>query len=84
MRSHRVPRSILSLLLALAAGLACTEQAAPPPANDLAYLDLAYLDITALQERMESGELTAVELVRFHLQRIEELDRSGPNLRSII
>ena len=41
-------------------------------------------DVAALQQAMEHGELSAVELVEYYLGRIEELDRSGPELRSII
>ncbi len=42
--------------------------------------DLAYLGIKELQKRMESGSLTAVELVSFHVRRIAEIDRSGIGL----
>ncbi len=41
-------------------------------------------DITALQQAMESGELTARALVDHYLERIEAIDRSGPELSSII
>lgn len=46
--------------------------------------DLAYLDIDEIQDRMDGGELTAVRLVSFHLQRIAELDKAGPALGSVI
>ena len=46
--------------------------------------ELAYLDIAELQARMDAGELTSAELVAYHLDRIADLDRSGPRLRSII
>jgi len=41
-------------------------------------------DVASLQEAMESGELTAAELVDYYLARIEDIDRSGPELRSIL
>ena len=41
-------------------------------------------DIAALQQAMDDGELTAVGLVDYYLARIEAIDRSGPELRSII
>jgi amidase len=40
--------------------------------------------IKEMQERMAAGELTARELVRLYLERIELIDRSGPALNSII
>lgn len=41
-------------------------------------------DIAMLQDAMESGALTARELVDYYLERIDAIDRSGPELRSII
>lgn len=41
-------------------------------------------DIASLQRAMANGELTAVALVDYYLARIEAIDRSGPELRSII
>jgi amidase len=46
--------------------------------------DYREMDIAALQALMERGELTAVELTRFYLDRIEAIDRNGPTLNSII
>ena len=40
--------------------------------------------VADLQARMGSGELTARAVTESYLQRIEELDRSGPVLRSVI
>jgi amidase len=40
--------------------------------------------VAALQSKMESGALTAEQLTKFYLDRIEELDRRGPTLCSII
>jgi amidase len=40
--------------------------------------------VAALQAEMESGALTAQRLTKHYLERIEQLDRSGPTLRSII
>ena len=41
-------------------------------------------DIDTLQEMMERGDLTARGLVEYYLDRIDETDRSGPALNSII
>jgi amidase len=40
--------------------------------------------IKQLQEAMETGDLTARDLVEMYLERIEALDRQGPHLRSFI
>ncbi|GMR17433.1 MAG: amidase [Gammaproteobacteria bacterium] len=46
--------------------------------------DLAEYDVAALQQLMQSGELTAGELVAYYQRRIEAFDRHGPALRAII
>ena len=58
--------------------------AACTPAPQESELGLAYLSVAELQELMERGELSSVELVSFLEQRIAELDAAGPELRSII
>ena len=40
--------------------------------------------ITDLQQRMESGELTARRLVELYTERISEIDKNGPYLNSVI
>ena len=40
--------------------------------------------ISELQSALSSGQLTARQLTEIYIQRIEELDRQGPQLRSII
>ena len=42
------------------------------------------LTIRQLQNQMDQGELTAREIARRYLERIEELDRAGPTLNSVI
>ena len=46
--------------------------------------DFAELDIAELQARMQQGELSAERLVTWYLDRIDEIDRAGPQLNSII
>jgi len=58
--------------------LLCLPASAETPA------DLAYLEIGELQERMNEGSLTSVELVSFYVQRIAEIDRAGPRLGAVI
>src|ERR1700731_587799 len=47
-------------------------------------VELEEISIRQLQARRASGELTSRQLVEAYLQRIDELDRSGPRLRSIL
>jgi len=58
--------------------LLCLPAAAETPT------DLAYLEIGELQDRMDEGTLTSVELVAFFVQRIAEIDRAGPKLGAVI
>ena len=53
-------------------------------APDVSPVDYSEYDIAALQELMEKGELSSVELTGFYLQRIEAIDRGGPGLNAII
>jgi amidase len=46
--------------------------------------DLHEYDVAALQQAMQEGDLSSVELVRYYVARIEALDRDGPELNSII
>jgi amidase len=46
--------------------------------------DFSELDIETLQSMMAQGELTAEQLTRFYLDRIDAVDRNGPALNSII
>ena len=42
------------------------------------------LTIPQLQEKMDSGELTARTLTEYYLQRIKEIDQAGPYLNSVL
>ncbi|MDH3224650.1 MAG: amidase [Gemmatimonadota bacterium] len=76
---------------ALVAGTACTDttpgtneaQPTGTPASVPAF-ELDEITIPELQESMESGERTARSVTEAYLQRIEQLDRQGPALHSII
>src|SRR5579859_3653559 len=46
--------------------------------------DLIEVTIAELQARMASGELTARELVREYLARINDIDRHGPKVNSVL
>jgi amidase len=56
-----------------------------PEATDYAPdLNLEEITVMELQEKMKSGEQTAVTITNTYLKRIEQIDRSGPTLNSII
>jgi len=42
------------------------------------------ISIDQLQEKMEKGEYTSHQIVQFYLDRIDQLDRSGPELQAVI
>lgn len=65
--------------LVLLAGCGPDEKQVEPVA-----VDFAEHDISTLQGLMHSGELTSVDLVTYYLQRIESVDRAGPELNAII
>lgn len=46
--------------------------------------ELDELGIADLSEGLKQGRYTAVQLTRLYLKRIEEIDRRGPQLRSVI
>jgi amidase len=47
-------------------------------------LNLDELTIPQLQEKVKTGILTYVSMSQIYLKRIQELDKSGPNLNSVI
>ena len=73
-------RSWLATCVCLAVCLSvATSSQAPPPA-----FELDEVSIAQLQQWMETGRFTSRRLVDLYLERIEQVDRSGPALRSVI
>ena len=68
-------RAVVACLLLLLAGGCTKTSSAPSPLE---------ATIPELQKAMESGELTAVELVDFYLARIAAYDNAGPKLNALI
>jgi amidase len=58
--------------------------ASPAWAVDAAPAPVAYASIAQLQQRMDAGTLDSRQLTQQLLERIEQIDRSGPTLRSVI
>lgn len=55
----------------------------PSETNDV-QIDLYELTIEDAQSFMGSGQLTSQELVQYYLDRISQIDKSGPNLNAVI
>lgn len=51
---------------------------------ELKDVDLNEVTIDDLQEKMQSGELTSKSITQWYLKRIEEVDKGGPKLNSVI
>jgi amidase len=58
--------------------------AAPAKASVVSDFELDELSIAELRTGMEQGRYTAKRLTELYLSRIDEIDRSGPSLNSII
>lgn len=64
--------------------LSCQVQKTTDQAGQAAQFKFLEAEISDIRKAYETGELTAVELVKAYLARIEELDRSGIRLNSIL
>ncbi|ALD20479.1 amidase [Hymenobacter sp. DG25A] len=62
------------------------KKAGAPDAADNAAdsFELQEVTINDLQEKMGSGQLTSRGITELYLKRIEDIDRSGPTLRSVL
>jgi amidase len=84
-------RSVLQTTLLGAAGAALTPAlssgralATAPPASPVKPFQFDEATIADLQSRIKSGELSAHALTAAYLARIEEIDKAGPELHSVI
>jgi amidase len=71
-----LPLSLLLVLSAAGSGRFAAKQPAP--------FELDEMTVAQLQEAMTRGRLTSRQLVEQYLRRIEQIDRTGPTLRSVI
>ncbi|MGA8183269.1 MAG: amidase [Terriglobia bacterium] len=62
----------------------CTSEAPNPSGQGVRPFELDETTITALQDAMKSGRMTSHSITEKYLARIEELDRRGPSLHSVI
>lgn len=54
-----------------------------PPAQQARAFELEEVDIAQMQAWMTSGRYSSRQLTEFYIQRIEQIDRQGPSLKSI-
>jgi amidase len=71
-------------LSSLLPGTAEAVASANSATNNLAKDDLNEVTIDELQQRMQSGDLTSKSITKWYLKRIEDLDKSGPAINSVI
>lgn len=61
------------------------QKAAPPSASGTAAdFELMEESITSLQEKLSAGKYTSEQITNLYLKRIEEIDKKGPTLNSVI
>jgi len=58
--------------------------ASPPSGHEVRPFELDELSVSALQDGIKSGQFTARSLTEKYLARIDEIDRQGPKLASVI
>ncbi|KAI0672166.1 amidase signature enzyme [Trametes maxima] len=77
--------SFFTLILALAwAGYGFKQEVACTPAAASSFPDLYEASIVELQEGLQKGLFTSVDLVKAYFARIEEVNLQGPTLRAVI
>ncbi len=72
-------RPAVCLALTLCASFGVAAATAEPPVSDA-----TYAPIVQLQQRMQAGTLDSQQLTEHFLQRIQQIDQSGPMLRAVI
>jgi len=63
---------------------ACTTKNITSPAGSASEISFDELTIADLQQKMKSGELTSKALTEFYLNKIDQLDKNGPTINSVI
>ena len=61
--------------------LSCSQ---PQASSEFERLGLEEITVTELQDRYESGDLTSRQVVQAYLNRIDAIDRGGPELNAVL
>src|SRR5688500_15895404 len=87
-RRDFLQRSALATAVAITSPIIAAANTNDPPVLSLEpkpeAFELDEVTIAELQERMRSGKLTARSITRKYLERIEEIDKGGPAINSVI
>jgi amidase len=76
--------AVLLACILIAMGCAGTPPAPPSAAQPSGSFELEEMTIDAMQQAMASGRLTSKRITQLYLARIDEIDRRGPSLHSVI
>ena len=82
MKSRTIKTLVLPAVLMLA--LVATSIAAQPAAGNSPSKNYNEWTVQQLQAAMTSGKLTSFELTKYYIQRILDLDQSGPGVNAVI
>lgn len=74
----------ITLIILLIFPMACQPVSKESQAKETDKLDLQELDIAQVQQDYKEGTYTIKEMVQAYLDRIEEIDKNGPAVNSII
>ena len=86
-RRNFLQSSSLTGLVLTATGVSAFANSENTAAKDARFKDNFSLNettIDALQQKMNSGELTSVDITKMYLKRIQDIDKKGPALNSVI
>lgn len=81
MITAKFPFKIFTFLLALISLPSCQLKHS---SNDVRPFRLDEITITEIEQGYKNGTYSVKQIVQFYIDRIEEIDRNGPNLNSII
>jgi amidase len=79
-----ITRSLLGGFYAIAVACAAAILSAQPQRGSTPAFDLEEVTVAELQARMQAGQETSRSIVDKYLARIQAIDRSGPELRSVL
>ncbi|MBM3845486.1 MAG: amidase [Verrucomicrobia bacterium] len=80
--------ALLGLGMHTGLGLMPVQAASAPTSRELrrrfSFTDLAEMSVAELQAALGKGDITSADLTKAYLQRIDQIDRSGPRINSVI
>jgi len=62
----------------------CTNKNSVEQTNSIGEINLDELTVSDLQSKMKSGELTSKAITEYYLKKIDQLDKNGPAINSVI